>query len=237
MTDRPPVGTVLLVEDQPDLRDLLAMTLKKEGYVVVLAGSAAEGLLLLRAERYALVIAHHGLREVTGMAMLRQAMTEGLLAHSRAMIITAHTDISADSPFPVLGKPLDLSAFVDQVRRMTPPHRPAAREANDTTVGNVKAELVLYYTPPWPNSLRAHEVVRRVLKGFNRAQVSLTVCDLNQDGPTDDAESILFSPTLLKRSPAPPVWLVGDLGTGDAVQDLLQMCGVEEAGSRPIVEG
>jgi CheY-like chemotaxis protein len=237
MPDRPPVGTVLVVEDQPDIRELLALTLRKEGYVVVLASSAAEALGLLRAERYALVIVHHGLPDVSGMTMLRQAMAEGLLTQSRAMIITAQPEISAKSPFPVWEKPLDLSAFVDQLRRVASPHHPTTTGVEDRREGDLKAELVLYYTPPWPNSLRAYEVLLRVLKGFNPAQVSLTLCDLNQDHQTADADSIIFSPTLMKRSPSPPVWLVGVLGTGETVQELLQMCGVEESGSRPTVEG
>jgi CheY-like chemotaxis protein len=228
MPEPPRSGTVLLVEDQPDLRDLLAITLQKEGYIVALAGSAAEALRLLRLERYALVVTHYGLPHMTGMALLQQATAEGLLEGTHAMIITAHADIGPGADFPVLKKPLDLRVFVDQVRTMAAPRRAAVLEIKDKPEGELKAELVFYYTPPWPHSVRAHEVLLRVLEGFNPAQVSLRLCDLSQECQTEDDENILFSPTLVKRHPSPPMWLVGDLGTGEAVVDLLQLCGVEE---------
>ena len=37
---------------------------------------------------------------------------------------------------------------------------------------------------------------------------------------------MVFTPTLVKRSPAPRAWILGDLTSDDVVRDLLTMCGV-----------
>ena len=218
---------ILLVEDQADLRDLLALALTNEGYVVVQAGSAIEGLRFLRADRFAVVIAHYGLPDNTGLTMLRRAMAEGRLEGAAAMIITADPGVETDGHFPVIAKPLDLRKFLDQVRRLATPR--IGIERRRVLGENVKVDLLLYYTPPWPNSVRAHEVLQRVLDRFDRNQIAVGVCDLSRDSRTADEDNVLFSPTLVKRFPAPTLWLVGDLGNGESVEELLRLSGVDEA--------
>jgi hypothetical protein len=92
----------------------------------------------------------------------------------------------------------------------------------------VKVDLLLYYTPPWPNSVRAHATLEQVLRRFNRDQVAVGVCDLSRDSRAADEDNVLFSPTLVKRFPAPALWIVGDLGNGEAVEELLRLSGVDE---------
>ena len=220
-------GTVLVVEDQTDLRELLTLALVREGYVVVQASSAIEGLRFLREDRFAVVVTHYNLPDDTGLSLLRRAMAEGRLEGTAAMIITSDPGVQADSHFPVVAKPLDLRTFMDQIRQLAEPRAPIERRR---ILGeNVKIDLLLYYTPPWPNSVRAHEVLERVLSRFDRNQVAVGVCDLSRDSRTADEDNVLFSPTLVKRFPAPTLWLVGDLGNGEAVEELLRLSGVDEA--------
>ena len=42
---------------------------------------------------------------------------------------------------------------------------------------------------------------------------------------------MVFTPTLVKRSPAPRAWILGDLRNDDVVRDLLTMCGVPARGT------
>jgi CheY-like chemotaxis protein len=230
MTDGPAPdarrSTILLVEDQTDLRELLALALSREGYVVVEAGSVIEGLRFLRDDHFAVVITHYNLPDDTGLSFLRRALAEGRLDGTAAMIITAEPGVQAESHFPVVAKPLDLQKFIDQVRRLAAPR--AGIERRRVVGENVKLDLLLYYTPPWPNSVRAHDVLERVLSRFDRSQVAVGVCDLSRDSRTADEDNVLFSPTLVKRFPAPTLWIVGDLGNGEAVEELLRLNGVDE---------
>ena len=219
-------GTILLVEDQTDLRELLALALGREGYVVVQASSVIEGLRFLREDHFAVVITHYNLPDDTGLSMLRRALAEGRLDGTAAMIITAEPGIQAESHFPVVAKPLDLRNFIDQVRRLAAPR--TGIERRRVLGANVKVDLLLYYTPPWPNSVRAHATLEQVLQRFNRDQVAVGVCDLSRDSRTADEDNVLFSPTLVKRFPAPALWIVGDLGNGEAVEELLRLSGVDE---------
>jgi len=50
--------TILLVEDNRDIREMIATVLQGQGYSVVVATTPEEGVALLRQERYDLVVAH-----------------------------------------------------------------------------------------------------------------------------------------------------------------------------------
>ena len=53
MTDK----RILLVEDERELREVLALTLRRAGYIVDLAPTATEAQQLLYSQFYALVLA------------------------------------------------------------------------------------------------------------------------------------------------------------------------------------
>ena len=58
---------VLLVEDEPDIHDILAMVLRGEGYQVDVAETVAEGMAFLDRWRYALVITDWRLPDGDGL--------------------------------------------------------------------------------------------------------------------------------------------------------------------------
>jgi DNA-binding response OmpR family regulator len=60
------VPTVLIVEDERKLRDLLRSYLEREGFAVVTAGSGADGLRLASTAHPDLVVLDLGLPDVTG---------------------------------------------------------------------------------------------------------------------------------------------------------------------------
>jgi hypothetical protein len=88
-------------------------------------------------------------------------------------------------------------------------------------------ELALYVTLPWPSSLKAKRNLDRVLSGFSRSQVRLTVFDLAREPERAEQDGIVFSPTLVKRSPEPRAWVMGDLSDRKVLANLLLMCGLE----------
>jgi len=65
---------ILLVEDSDDLRPLMTLILEAEGYEVDTARTAEEGLRLLDARPYDLVLSDYALPGRTGTWMLREAV-------------------------------------------------------------------------------------------------------------------------------------------------------------------
>jgi DNA-binding response OmpR family regulator len=105
---------ILLVEDSDDLRALMTIILQGEGYEVDSAHSAEEGLRLLDAEAYDLVVSDYALPARTGAWMLREAAARQLL--SQGLIVTAHPNPRDADGFPVIHKPLDFDDFLRRIR-------------------------------------------------------------------------------------------------------------------------
>ena len=90
-----------------------------------------------------------------------------------------------------------------------------------------KIELVLYVSAASPASMQAQSNMERVLASFDRDDVAYSVCDLQRNPETADHDRVVFTPTLVKRFPAPRLWIIGDLRDGDIVADLLRTSGVQ----------
>jgi circadian clock protein KaiB len=88
-------------------------------------------------------------------------------------------------------------------------------------------ELALYVSLPRPSSLKAHRNLQAVLAGFEESQVRLVVHDLARDPGRAEADGIVFLPTLVKQSPEPRAWVMGDLSDRKVLSNLLLMCGLE----------
>lgn len=64
--------TILIVEDERKLRDLLRGYLEREGMTVLTAGTGAEGLDLAGTARPDLVILDLGLPDISGESVVRE---------------------------------------------------------------------------------------------------------------------------------------------------------------------
>jgi hypothetical protein len=92
----------------------------------------------------------------------------------------------------------------------------------------VKIELVLYTSAVSEKSQKAVRSIRNVLERYETSQVSFSICDLSSGGAVDaDQDSIVFTPTLVKRGPGPRTWIVGNLDQPDLLVDLLEVSGVD----------
>jgi CheY-like chemotaxis protein len=220
---------ILVVEDQNDVRGLLVTALEIEGHEVDQAANAREGLQRLEEARYDLVLSDYAMPGGTGSWMLLEAERRGLLVDTPALIVTAHPDARELSTRHVIAKPLDLDYFLDQVRRIL---KSAARdrrteEGAPAAERNYRIELVLYVSPNSPASTQARRNLERLLDQFDIAQIKYTVCDLVRDPLAGEQDRVAFTPTLVKRYPAPRTWVVGNLRETEIIGDLLRVCGVD----------
>ena len=78
--------------------------------------------------------------------------------------------------------------------------------------------LTLYVSGASPRSAQALEAVRRLCDEELRGQVELDVVDVTDDPGPAVRDQIVAVPTLVKRLPAPPRRLVGDLADVDRLR-------------------
>jgi CheY-like chemotaxis protein len=226
---KPSTASILIVEDQEDVRRMMVTALTIEGHQVDEAANGPEGLERLKQGRYQLVLSDYAMPGQTGSWMLREATRLGLLDHTAAVIITAHPDIEPVPGVVVISKPLDLDDFLEQLRKLLDPVRdpecPPVQEAQGHRV-----ELVLYVSSASSASRLARRAVERVLAEFDASQVRYSVHDLVQEPDAGAADRVTFTPTLVRRYPAPRVWLLGGIRDPLIVSDLLRACGVDSRG-------
>jgi hypothetical protein len=94
--------------------------------------------------------------------------------------------------------------------------------------GGARVHLVLYVSPAARTSHLAQKAMEQVLARF-RTPIEYEVLDVVAAYDKAETDQVLFTPTLVKRSPLPRAWLIGDLGDGESVLDMLRTCGLEES--------
>ncbi len=107
--------SLLVVDDEPDLRTLYELSLLREGYDVDSAGSVAEALARLAERCYSAVITDMRLPDGSGLDLLR--WLESTARPEKAIVITAYgsaenaVEALKAGAFDYLTKPVDLRQF------------------------------------------------------------------------------------------------------------------------------
>ena len=113
------VPSLLVVDDEPDLRSLYELTLRRAGYLVESAANLAQARERLAGARYDGVITDMRLPDGLGTELVREIALEH--PDSRTIVITAYgsTDNAVEAlkagAFDYLTKPVDLGRFRDAV--------------------------------------------------------------------------------------------------------------------------
>ena len=110
-----PANSLLVVDDEPDLRTLYELTLVREGYEVETAGSVEEAWALLAERAFSAVITDMRLPDGTGLDVLRWLEESG--RREKAIVITAYgsaenaVEALKAGAYDYLTKPVDLKQF------------------------------------------------------------------------------------------------------------------------------
>jgi circadian clock protein KaiB len=86
------------------------------------------------------------------------------------------------------------------------------------TTPHPRWSLTLYVSGASPRSAQALETVRRLCDEELPGQVELQVVDVTDEPALAGRDGIVAVPTLVKRLPAPPRHLVGDLADVDRLR-------------------
>jgi two-component system, NtrC family, response regulator PilR len=131
--------SLLVVDDEPDLRTLYELTLLREGYDVESAASVEDAWQRLSSRTYSAVITDMRLPDGSGLDLLKRLETAK--RREKAIVITAYgsaegaVEALKAGAFDYLTKPVDLRQFRSVVAsalgRATPASPPSGRDASN----------------------------------------------------------------------------------------------------------
>jgi len=139
-------GSVLVIEDDPQIQRFLAAALEAHGYRLEIAASGAEGLRLATLHQPDLVIVDLGLPDITGLQVierLRQWYARPILVLSARSLESdkvAALDLGADD---YLTKPFGVGELLARLRvaQRHQAQRGADTPATCAEVGNIRIDL------------------------------------------------------------------------------------------------
>jgi C4-dicarboxylate-specific signal transduction histidine kinase/CheY-like chemotaxis protein len=120
---RPTPARILVVDDEPTLREVQRRILTRGGFEVVLASSGAEARDLVRAQSFDLVISDLRMPgEMDGRQLFAWLQVEHPALAARALLATGDVTGDAGSALPVtpdrlVNKPFHAADYLDRVRR------------------------------------------------------------------------------------------------------------------------
>ena len=135
---------VLVVEDEPAIRELISLHLKLEGFGVLPSGDGAEALRLARTERFDLIVLDVMLPGLDGVSVLGAIRRESANRDTPILMLTARREESdkvlgletgADD---YLTKPFGVREFVARIRALQRRHQrteEAGTQAQPVTAG------------------------------------------------------------------------------------------------------
>ena len=120
-------GNVLIVEDDPDIREMLATLLSSEGFHAVGAEDGLEALHLLRTVRHrapetpCLVLLDLAMPRLGGNEFRRAQLGDPTVANVPIAVMSGAVDLeqraAAMGAVATLTKPLDVDVLIDVVKR------------------------------------------------------------------------------------------------------------------------
>ena len=113
------MDTILVVDDEPEMVELVAMALDDGRVAVLTAGDGLEALEIAREERPRLVLTDVMMPRMDGVELCRCLREDPATRDTAVLLMTAarHRDLSGCDAVGILRKPFDLGDLVAMVRR------------------------------------------------------------------------------------------------------------------------
>jgi len=159
---------ILIIDDDPDIRDVINITLTEEGYACIEASDGEEGLKAIQAKSPDIVLVDYKMPKMNGPEVCRRVKEDVLLRHLPIIMVTGKKEISdkiqgidagADDYIVKPFEPKELLAHIRMVLRRTK----IDQESNPLT-----------HLPA--NTPILNELSRRIA---NKLPFAVCYCDLN----------------------------------------------------------
>jgi len=117
---------VLVVDDDPQVREVVRVNLEMEGYTVREAGNAEEGLAAVEDDAPDLILLDVMMPQVDGWEMLRRVQERHgigsipVVMFSGQLEPTAGREATQRGAHAFVGKPFDLRALIEQTKKIIP---------------------------------------------------------------------------------------------------------------------
>jgi two-component system nitrogen regulation response regulator NtrX len=176
MTSAPLRQRVLVIDDEPDIRKTLKMTLEYEGYEIATAGTGNEGLERARSERPDAILLDIKMPGLDGVEVLERLRAQG--SDAAVLMISGHGDIQDAvratrlGAFDFLEKPLDRDRTSLALRNALEQRRLRGEVAQLRRVDEGRFELV--------GESRAMEALRGLIR--SAASSAATVLIMGESG-------------------------------------------------------
>ena len=223
-------GTLLLVDDEPNILSALRRSLRRSGHRILTAGSGAEGLEILEREEVDIIISDQRMPNMTGVEFLRRARQRW--PQTVRISLSGYTDLNSISDainegavFKFITKPWDDTALqatikeaftrkqtADQTRRL----QRALTLANEEQI-RVNSRLTALLAERERQMATGQAILEATHAVFSALPVP--VLGIDSEGMVaivNEAAEHLFGPGLLgeQSSECLPVELTGSLGAG-----------------------
>lgn len=108
--------TILVVDDEQALADVLANILECHDYVVLIAGDGQEALAIIKANKIDLIISDYMMPKLNGIELHHRLADDHLTSHIPMIMMSALPDDLMDIPvFSILKKPFHIEELVNEV--------------------------------------------------------------------------------------------------------------------------
>jgi CheY-like chemotaxis protein len=114
------VKKILIVDDEPAIRELLAAVLRDEGYSVIAVGTGTQALELLPRERPDLLMLDLMMPDIDGREVHRRMRELPELDDTRVILVSAaiQPDLSHVQGTLFVSKPFEVDALLETVHRI-----------------------------------------------------------------------------------------------------------------------
>jgi DNA-binding response OmpR family regulator len=190
-------NSILVVDDEPNLRATLARILQDEGYAVTTAANAQEALQYLQAGAYDLAFFDIQMPEVSGLDLLSNVRV--LYPEMPVLILTAHASLDSaiealrNSADDYLFKPIDPPQILNRVRQLlSEQHKPKRRREIFNEMKELMSELDRIDLPSEAGAVRSVGGTADPARFLQRGPISL---DLHTRQVTVGGALINLTPT------------------------------------------
>ena len=108
--------TILVVDDEKNIRELYSETFKKEGYNVLLAATGAEGLLLAAQNKIDLIILDIRLPDIDGLSVLEKLSRDNKKEVPPVILNSAYSGYESNSNVWLAEQYLIKSGDLDELK-------------------------------------------------------------------------------------------------------------------------
>jgi CheY-like chemotaxis protein len=108
-------ASVLLVEDDRDIREAVSAVLEAEGYTVLLAGNGEEALAILERGQPCVVLLDLMMPVMNGWDFMEEVRKSRRLDDLPVVVVSAYSERKAEGVRRVLKKPLDVNQLLAAV--------------------------------------------------------------------------------------------------------------------------